>query len=62
MQNRPGVKTSEFWVTVIAMASGALMEVFDIKVDPEVLAATFGPAAAFVVSRGISKIKTPGDG
>lgn len=53
---RPGVKTSEFWVTMIAMGLGAIMEIFGIDVDPELAAMTFGPAAAYVVSRGISKV------
>lgn len=52
---RPGVKTSEFWVTMIAMGLGAIMEIFDVKIDAELAATTFGPAAAYVVSRGISK-------
>ena len=56
MSNRPGVTTSEFWVTIIAMALGALMEVSGIDLDPELIATTFGPAAAYVVSRGISKV------
>jgi len=53
---RPGVRTSEFWVTMIAMSLGAIMEIFGIDIDPELAATTFGPAAAYVVSRGISKV------
>ena len=53
---RPGVRTSEFWVTIIAMGLGAIMEIFGIDMDPEMVASTFGPAAAYVVSRGISKV------
>ena len=53
---RPGVRTSEFWVTIIAMAIGAIMEITGIDIDPEMVATTFGPAAAYVVSRGISKV------
>ena len=60
MLNRPGVKTSEFWVTIIAMVLGAIMEITGIDIDPEMIAMTFGPAAAYVVSRGISKVGKTG--
>ena len=46
-------------MTIIAMALGAIMEVTGIDIDPETVAATFGPAAAYVVSRGISKVNRP---
>ena len=55
MENRPGIKTSEFWVTAIAMVLGALAELTDMKIDATTASMTFGPAAAYIVSRGMAK-------
>ena len=59
--NRPGIRTSEFWITIIGMAFAAILEVSGVDLDGETIAAVFGPAMAYVVSRGLSKIKTPSD-
>ena len=53
---RPGVKTSEFWVAAIAMGLGAIMEIFDVKIDANLAATTFGPPVAYVISRGLAKM------
>ena len=59
--NRPGVRTSEFWVTMLAMLVGAVNEIFGVGLDAEQLAMVWGPAAAYVASRGLAKMKTPQD-
>lgn len=60
--NRPGVRTSEFWVLIITMVLGAVVEVSGFKLDVAAAAVTFGPPMAYIVSRGLAKIKTPSDG
>ncbi len=54
--NKPGIKTSEFWVIVVSAVSTMLMNVFGLDLDPEALAMVWGPAAAYVVSRGLAKV------
>jgi len=54
--NRPGIKTSEFWVVVVSAVSTMLVNVFGMELDPETLAMVWGPAAAYVVSRGLAKL------
>ncbi len=59
---RPGVKTSEFWVAVIAMGLGAVMEITGIDIDPSMIAGIFGPPAAYIVARGLAKMgRVPGE-
>lgn len=60
--NKPGIRTSEFWVMVISAVIGVVVELTDVKLDVTEVAMTFGPAMAYVVSRGLAKIKTPSDG
>jgi len=60
--NRPGIRTSEFWVTVITMVLGGIVEVTGMDLNVTAAAMTFGPPIAYVVSRGLAKIKTPTDG
>lgn len=62
MNNRPGIKTSEFWVMAITMLLVLATEVFGIKLNITEAAMTFGPPVAYIVSRGMAKIKTPSDG
>ncbi len=62
MNNRPGVRTSEFWVMAITMVLGALVEVFGLKLNVTETAMTFGPPMAYVISRGLAKMRTPSDG
>ena len=57
--NRPGVNTSKFWVIAISMAASLLNAIFELGIDGEELAAVFGLPAAYVISRGLAKIKTP---
>jgi len=59
MNNRPGVRTSEFWVMVVSAVAGVIIELTDIKLDVAELSMIFGPAMAYTVSRGMAKIKTP---
>lgn len=59
--NRPGIRTSEFWITLVAMIFAAVNELFGTGIDGEEFAMIFGPAAAYVVSRGLAKIKTPSE-
>lgn len=59
--NRKGVKTSEFWITMIAMMVGALNEILGTGLNAEQLAMVWGPAAAYVASRGLAKMKTPAE-
>ncbi|KKL48877.1 hypothetical protein LCGC14_2321110 [marine sediment metagenome] len=56
MNNRPGVRTSEFWVMAIAMVLGGIVELTGMKMNVTEAAMTFGPAMAYVVSRGIAKM------
>ena len=43
------------------MLLAALNEMFGLGIDGEQFAITFGPVAAYVVSRGIAKVKTPSE-
>ena len=54
--NRPGIRTSEFWVMAITMVLGAIVEITGMKLNVTEAAMTFGPPMAYVVSRGIAKI------
>ena len=56
MENRPGIKTSEFWVMAITMILGALVEITGMKMNVTEAAMTFGPPMAYVVSRGLAKM------
>jgi hypothetical protein len=53
MRNKSGLKSTEFWVTIASVA----LKLFYPDFPDEALAAT----GAYVVSRGIAKIKTPQD-
>ena len=59
MENRPGIKTSEFWVMAITMMLGAVVELTGMKINVMEAAMTLGPPMAYIVSRGIAKMKTP---
>lgn len=51
-----GIRTSEFWVAIIA---GVLMEINALtngSMDVVATAAIWGPAAAYIVSRGLAKL------
>ncbi len=56
MNNRPGVRTSEFWVMAITLSLGGLVEVLGLKLNVTEAAMTFGPAMAYIVSRGLAKM------
>lgn len=53
---KPGVRTSEFWMTLVASTAGLVGTYAGI--DPETLIAAVGPLAAYVVSRGWAKSGT----
>ena len=57
--NGPGVRTSEFWVMAITMVLGALVEMTGMKLNVTEAAMTFGPPMAYIISRGIAKMRTP---
>ncbi len=54
---KTGIRTSEFWVAVI---SGILMEInaqTNGGIDVKETAMIWGPAAAYIISRGLAKMK-----
>lgn len=51
-----GMKTSEFYVTVLMMVAGILNKVFGWGLNVEEFALAMSPGAAYVVSRGIAKV------
>jgi len=57
MNNRPGIRTSEFWVMAITLVLGGIVEVSGINLNVTEAAMTFGTPIAYIVSRGLSKIK-----
>jgi len=52
----PGMKTSEFWVMVAAALAGIAAQVFNMDVDTEEFAMIWGPAFAYIGSRGLAKL------
>ncbi len=59
MNNKPGIRTSEFWVMVIAAVLGVVVEMTGVELNVTEAAITFGTPIAYIVSRGLAKIKTP---
>ncbi len=59
--NRRGLQTSEFWVTALTTLFAILNGILDLGINGEEMAAIFGAPVAFVVSRGLAKIRTPSD-
>ena len=55
-----GTKSSEFWVTIVAMVILAALGMFD-KLTPELIAAVGGPTGLYALSRGIAKHGNGGD-
>ena len=49
-----GTGTSEFWVTIVAILTLAVLGGLD-KLSPELIAAVAGPAGIYALSRGIAK-------
>ena len=52
---KSGVKTSEFWVAMIAMVVALVNETVGLGIEGEELAAVFGPPVAYIFSRGMAK-------
>lgn len=55
--DKPGVRTSEFWVMVIYAVFTEVQKFTGMEVNIENMALTWGPAMAYIVSRGIAKMK-----
>ncbi len=62
MLNRPGFKTSEFYVSLLAVIAAIISAWQDYLSDPTSAKLGFGAAIAFVVSRGLAKYETRGPG
>ncbi len=58
---KPGIRTSEFWIMVIGAIATLVAEMSGMEIDAEDLAMIWGPAMAYIVSRGLAKMKTPPD-
>lgn len=52
---KAGPQTSEFWVTMITMIGALAMEAFGLDMSVEEMGMVFGPAMAYIVSRGLAK-------
>ena len=57
MNGKPGVRTSEFWVTVILSGATFLKDFFGFEVDATAAAAVYAPAIAYIIARGLAKWK-----
>ncbi len=55
MENKPGVKTSEFWVAVILSGGTFMSQVMGMDLDTTAFAAVFAPAIAYIAARGMAK-------
>ncbi len=51
-----GIRTSEFWVAVIAAVLMQVNALTNGGIDVVETAAIWGPAAAYIISRGIAKL------
>jgi len=62
-QNKPGKKTSEFWMTIVgtilALLSPIVSQKWGFEMPKEVILSIVGAIAAYTVSRGVSKITIP---
>lgn len=58
---KPGIRTSEFWVMVIGAVATLAAELSGMEINTEELAMIWGPAMAYIVSRGLAKVKAPND-
>ena len=55
MENKPGVKTSEFWVAAILSGGTLLSEMFGMDLNTADFAIVFAPAIAYIMARGMAK-------
>ena len=53
-----GMKSSEFWVTVITTGVNLANQIFSWGIDAGDLALAFAPAMAYVASRGLAKFNS----
>lgn len=53
---KSGIKTSEFWVSIVCAALGALAVSTNFVTDMDQFTAVFGAPIAYIVSRGIAKV------
>ena len=53
-----GMRSSEFWVTIITVAVNFANQVFGWGIAAEDMALALGPAMAYIVSRGLAKLKS----
>ena len=58
---KPGVFTTEFWATVVAIVGLVVLSGLD-KLTPEVIAAIAGPTGIYAVSRGLAKRSNESNG
>ncbi len=58
---KPGIRTSEFWIMVVGAVAALVAEMSGMEIDAQGVAMIWGPAAAYIVSRGLAKMKTPED-
>lgn len=54
---KPGFLTSEFWLSVAALAVGFVHKKIGLDLDPMSLLTLFGSVATYVFSRGWAKAK-----
>ncbi len=55
MNDKPGIKTSEFWVAAILSGGTLLTQVFGMDLDVTAFAVVFAPAITYIVARGMAK-------
>ncbi len=56
MENRKGIQTSEFWVTVVTMVLGAVNEMTGRNIDVPGAAMVWGPPIAYTLARAMAKM------